>query len=124
MSSAFQLFGATVDSSLVNIYINIAPQRPVKCFDNLVNKFDFNLIVSNPKGLFQCRIQCHTRNLYSVSKSKNQKTAETLVRACSIKRNCKEHAPYGILHIPQLHAHPSVILMLWLSAQLEKRGNF
>ena len=48
-SSAFQLFGATVDSSLVD-NINIAPQRPVKCFDNLVKKFDFNLIISNPKG--------------------------------------------------------------------------
>ena len=50
MSSAFQLFGATVDSSLVNIYINIAPQRPVKCFDNLVNKFKFYPILCNPKG--------------------------------------------------------------------------
>ena len=25
-------------------------ERPVKCFDNLVKKFDFNLIISNPKG--------------------------------------------------------------------------
>ena len=50
MSSAFQLFGATVDSSLGNIYINIAPQRPVKCFLNFVKKFDFNLIISDPKG--------------------------------------------------------------------------
>ena len=49
MSNAFQLFGATVDSSLVD-NINIAPQRPVKCFDNLVKKFEFNLIISNPKG--------------------------------------------------------------------------
>ena len=49
MSSAFQLFGATVDSSVVD-NINIAPERPVKCFDNLVKKFDFNLIISNPKG--------------------------------------------------------------------------
>ena len=29
---------------------NIAPQRPVKCFDNLVKKFDLNLNISNPKG--------------------------------------------------------------------------
>ena len=49
MSSAFQLFGATVDSSVVD-NINIAPQEPVKCFQNLVKKFDFNLIISNPKG--------------------------------------------------------------------------
>ena len=49
MSSAFQLFGATVDSSLVS-NINITPQRPAKCFHNLVKKFDFNLIISNPKG--------------------------------------------------------------------------
>ena len=48
-SSALQLFWATVDSSLVD-NINIAPQRPVKCFHNLVKKFDFNLIISNPKG--------------------------------------------------------------------------
>ena len=47
MSNAFQLFGATVDSSLVD-NINIAPQRPVKCFLNLVKKFEF--IISNPKG--------------------------------------------------------------------------
>ena len=32
---------------------------------------------------------------------------------------------YEILHIPQLHAHvyPSVVLMLWLSVQAEKRIN-
>ena len=48
-SSAFQLFGAIGDSSVVE-NINIAPQRPMKCFDNLVKKFDFNLIVSNPEG--------------------------------------------------------------------------
>ena len=36
MSSAFQLFGAIEDS--------------VKCFHNLVKKFYFNLIISNPKG--------------------------------------------------------------------------
>ena len=46
-SSAFQLFEAIEDSSLEG-NINIAPQRPVKCFDNLVKKFDFNLIISNP----------------------------------------------------------------------------
>ena len=28
--------------------INIAPQRPVTCFHNLVKKFEF--IISNPKG--------------------------------------------------------------------------
>ena len=49
MSSAFQLFGAIEDPSLVE-NVNIAPQRPVKCFHNLVKKFDFNLIISNPKG--------------------------------------------------------------------------
>ena len=48
-SSAFQLFEAIEDSFLVD-NINIAPQRPVKCFQNLVKKFDFNLIISNPKG--------------------------------------------------------------------------
>ena len=48
-SSAFKLFGVIEDSSLVD-NINIASQRPVKCFDNLVKKFDFNLIISNPKG--------------------------------------------------------------------------
>ena len=48
-SSAFQLFESIEDSSLVD-NINIAPQRPVKCFDNLVKKFDFNLIISNPQG--------------------------------------------------------------------------
>ena len=48
-SSAFQLFGAKVVSSLVD-NIDIAPQRPVKCFLNLVKKFDFNPIISNPKG--------------------------------------------------------------------------
>ena len=46
-SSAFKLFKAIEDSSLVD-NISIAPQRPVKCFDNLVKKFDFNLIISNP----------------------------------------------------------------------------
>ena len=36
---------------------------------------------------------------------------------------------YEILHIPQLHVHvhvhvyPSVVLMLWLSVQAEKRIN-
>ena len=49
MSSAFQLFGAIEDPSLVE-NVNIAPQRPVKCFHNLVKKFDFNHIISNPKG--------------------------------------------------------------------------
>ena len=49
MSSAFQIFGAIEDCSIVD-NINIAPQRPVKCFHNLVKKFDFNLIISNPKG--------------------------------------------------------------------------
>ena len=48
-SSAFKLFGVIEDSSLVD-NINIASQRPVKCFDNLVKKFDFNLNISNPKG--------------------------------------------------------------------------
>ena len=47
MSSAFQLFEAIEDSSLVD-NINIAPERPVKCFDNLAKKFYFNLIISNP----------------------------------------------------------------------------
>ena len=47
MSSAFQLFEAIEDSSLVD-NINIAPERPDKCFDDLVKKFDFNLIISNP----------------------------------------------------------------------------
>ena len=46
-SSAFKLFGVIEDSSLVD-NINIASHRPVKCFDNLVKKFDFNLIISNP----------------------------------------------------------------------------
>ena len=41
--------GAMENSSLVS-NINITPQRPIKCFDNLVKKFDFNLIISNPKG--------------------------------------------------------------------------
>ena len=48
-SSAFKLFGVIEDSSLVD-NINIASHRPVKCLDNLVKKFDFNLIISNPKG--------------------------------------------------------------------------
>ena len=48
-SSAFQLFEAIENSSLVD-NINIAPERPDKCFDDLVKKFDFNLIISNPKG--------------------------------------------------------------------------
>ena len=48
-SSAFKLFGVIEDSSLVD-NINIASQRPIKCFDNLVKKFDFNLNISNPKG--------------------------------------------------------------------------
>ena len=38
MSSAFQIFGAIEDCSIVD-NINIAPQRPVKCFHNLVKKF-------------------------------------------------------------------------------------
>ena len=46
-SSAFQLFEAIEDSSLEG-NTNIALQRPVKCFENLVKKFDFNLIISNP----------------------------------------------------------------------------
>ena len=29
---------------------NIAPPRPVKIFDNLMKKFDFNLNISNTKG--------------------------------------------------------------------------
>ena len=29
---------------------NIARQEPVKYFQNLVKKFDFNLIISNPNG--------------------------------------------------------------------------
>ena len=37
-----------IDSSSVD-NINIASQRPVKCFHNLVKKFNFNLI-SNSKG--------------------------------------------------------------------------
>ena len=48
-SSAFKLFGVIENPSLVE-NINIASQRPVKCFDNLVKKFDFNLIISNPLG--------------------------------------------------------------------------
>ena len=60
MSNAFQLFGATVDSSLVD-NINIAPQRPVKCFDNLVKKFDFNLIISNPEGSSDVKLGVCTR---------------------------------------------------------------
>ena len=124
MSNAFQLFGATVDSSLVD-NINIAPQRPVKCFDNLVKKFDFNLNISNPKGSSNVEFSVTLETCTVSQKARTmQKTAETLVRACSIKQNCKEHVPYGILHIPQFHVHPSVILMLWLSAQPEKKINF
>ena len=43
--------------------------------------------------------------------------------------NCKGHAlHYEILQIPQLlhehvHVHSSVVLMLWLSVQAEKRIN-
>ena len=37
--------------------------------------------------------------------------------------NRKEHALNGILHIPKLHVHPSVVLILWISAQPEKRFN-
>ena len=39
-SSAFKLFGVIEDSSLVD-NINIAPQRPVKCFYNSVKKIRF-----------------------------------------------------------------------------------
>ena len=123
MSNAFQLFGATVDSSLVD-NINIAPQRPVKCFDNLVKKFDFNLNISNPKGSSNVEFSVTLETCTVSQKARTmQKTAETLVRACSIKQNCKEHVPYGILHIPQLHVHPSVILMLWLSEHNQKKEN-
>ena len=59
-SSAFQLFGAIGDSSVVD-NINIAPQRPVKCFDNLVKKFDFNLIISNPEGSSDVKLGVCTR---------------------------------------------------------------
>ena len=104
--------------------LNIAPQRPVKCFDNLVKKFDFNLNISNPKGSSNVEFSVTLETCTVSQKARTmQKTAETLVRACSIKQNCKEHVPYGILHIPQFHVHPSVILMLWLSAQPEKRIN-
>ena len=48
------------DSSVVD-NINIAPQRPVKCFDNLVKKFDFNLIISNPKGSSDVKLGVCTR---------------------------------------------------------------
>ena len=54
MSGGFQLFGATVDSSVVD-NINIAPERPNKCFHNLVKKFEFNLSISNPKGSFNVK---------------------------------------------------------------------
>ena len=102
--------------------INTAPQRPVKCFHNLTKEFDLNL--------FQCKTWFLKSDLHCISESENQKTAETLVRTCSIKLNCKEHALYGILHRPQSHVHtcdcdillvvlmlwlPVVVLMLWLS---------
>ena len=59
-SSAFQLFGAIGDSSVVD-NINIAPQRSMKCFDNLVKKFDFNLIISNPEGSSDVKLGVCTR---------------------------------------------------------------
>ena len=46
MSSAFQLFGATVDSSLTILLL----RGQLKIFDNLMKKFDFNLNISNTKG--------------------------------------------------------------------------
>ena len=36
--------------------INIAPQRPVKCFHNLAKKFDFNLIISNTMDSFNVKL--------------------------------------------------------------------
>ena len=87
MSSAFQLFGAIEDSSVVD-NINIVPQRPVKCFHNLVKKFDFSLIISNPKGSSNGKLGV-TLEICTVSqKARTIKTAETLVRTCSIKLNC------------------------------------
>ena len=78
-SNAFQLFGAIEDSSVVE-NINIAPQRPMKCFDNLVKKFDLNLIISNPKGSSNVKLGV-TLEIYTVSqKARTIKTAETLVR--------------------------------------------
>ena len=78
-SNAFQLFGAIEDSSVVE-NINIAPQRPMKCFDNLVKKFDLNLIISNPKGSSNVKLVV-TLEIFTVSqKARTIKTAETLVR--------------------------------------------
>ena len=78
-SNAFQLFGAIEDSSVVE-NINIAPQRPMKCFDNLVKKFYLNLIISNPKGSSNVKLGV-TLEICTVSqKARTIKTAETLVR--------------------------------------------
>ena len=54
-----------IDSSSVD-NINIASQRPVKCFHNLVKKFDFNLIISNPKGSSNVKLSV-TREIFLVS---------------------------------------------------------
>ena len=81
MSCAFQLFRAIEDFSPVD-NINIASQRPIKCFQNLVKKFDFNLIISNPNGSSNVKLGVtRETRLACVSVGKNQKTAETLVRA-------------------------------------------
>ena len=81
MSCAFQLFRAIEDFSPVD-NINIVSQRPIKCFQNLVKKFDFNLIISNPKGSSNVKLGVtRETRLACVSVGKNQKTAETLVRA-------------------------------------------
>ena len=65
----------------------------------------------------------HKKPELCLKKQEPKDSRNTSFRAFSIKQNCKEHAKYGILHISQLHVHPSVILMVWLSAQSEKRIN-
>ena len=65
MSCAFQLFRAMEDFSPVD-NINIVSQRPIKCFQNLVKKFDFNLIISNPKGSSNVKLSV-TREIFLVS---------------------------------------------------------
>ena len=125
ISSAFQLFGAAVNSSVMD-NINIAPQRPVKCIHKLLKKFEFITSLSvTLRALPMKNSVSHQKPVLCLKKQEPKDSRNTSFRACSIKQNCKKHAPYGILHmyIPQLHVHPSVILMVWLSAQPDKRIN-
>ena len=72
-------------------------------------------MISNPKGSSNVKLGVTLEICTESQKARTIKTAETLVRPCAIKMNCKGHAlHYEVLHIPQLlheHVHPSAVLM-------------